>query len=241
MTVQTPGETHASFWSTAFHLETQLPFRSSRVRTLDSLGCLSENLLTRQTSQYSPRLTRLSSSHFSGHLHLDRSHETPFARDPRSLLSSHDDRFFRSSAERQSLYSLAFSPSRELIDEVVQIYGFKRVTTVSLLSILDSSSLPQTIHVPPSSTPSSSTNSPDLSTSSSSTTSTETFSASDYSAFHNAQFFRSTSGPNGTSCRLGALKPITKERPPRNRSKKAKAEAAEAKRKREIDEGEIFA
>ncbi|GAA5874716.1 hypothetical protein JCM16303_002962 [Sporobolomyces ruberrimus] len=123
----------------------------------------------------------------------------------------------------------------------LNIYGFKRVTTVSLLSILDSSSLPQTIHVPPSSTPSSSTNSPDLSTSSSSTTSTETFSASDYSAFHNAQFFRSTSGPNGTSCRLGALKPITKERPPRNRSKKAKAEAAEAKRKREIDEGEIFA
>jgi hypothetical protein len=62
----------------------------------------------------------------------------------------------------------------------------------------------------------------------------ETFSASDYSAFHNPNFFRSI--PGGKSCRLGSLKPITKERGPRNRSKKAKAAAAQASKEKEVAE-----
>ncbi|GAA5947992.1 hypothetical protein JCM3765_007061 [Sporobolomyces pararoseus] len=111
----------------------------------------------------------------------------------------------------------------------LNIYGFKRLTTVSLLSILDSTHLPNSILVSSDSPPtagststsgsSSTFNSPQTASSSS----IETFSASDYSAFHNPQFYRSTPEK---SCRLGALKPITKERAPRNRSKKAKAEAA---------------
>jgi len=43
--------------------------------------------------------------------------------------------------------------------------------------------------------------------------------------------------PGGRQCKLGGLKPITKERGPRNRSKKAKeAAAAEKKRKQEEEE-----
>ncbi|EMS23719.1 heat shock transcription factor [Rhodotorula toruloides NP11] len=87
----------------------------------------------------------------------------------------------------------------------LNIYGFKRASTSSLLCLLlDSTPLP--------SLPSSSSTSPE----------SETFSASDYSAFHNPSFFRSDPS-QGRVCRLGRLKPITKERGPRNRSKKAAA------------------
>ncbi|BGP32161.1 hypothetical protein JCM10296v2_003941 [Rhodotorula toruloides] len=86
----------------------------------------------------------------------------------------------------------------------LNIYGFKRASTSSLLSILDSTPLPS---VPLSSNPSDAS---------------ETFSASDYSAFHNPSFFRSDPS-TGRVCKLGRLKPITKERGPRNRSKKAAA------------------
>ncbi|GAA6011886.1 hypothetical protein JCM11491_000091 [Sporobolomyces phaffii] len=114
----------------------------------------------------------------------------------------------------------------------LNIYGFKRVTTGSLLSILDSTSLPRTIVVPQSA----SSNAPSSTSDSPHDTEYETFSASDYSAFHNAHFFKS-SLDGSRVCRLGALKPITKERGPRVRSKKAKAEKAaaeeEAKRQRQ--------
>ncbi|GAA6063381.1 hypothetical protein JCM10212_001480 [Sporobolomyces blumeae] len=89
----------------------------------------------------------------------------------------------------------------------LNIYGFKRVSTVSLLSILENVSFAQSVVAPNSTEP-------------------ETFSASDYSAFHNPNFFRSS--PGGPLCRLGLLKPITKERGPRNRSKKGQAAAAAA-------------
>ncbi|GAA5828947.1 hypothetical protein JCM5353_005180 [Sporobolomyces roseus] len=97
----------------------------------------------------------------------------------------------------------------------LNIYGFKRVTTGSLLSILESVSLPNSVLPPNSSTP-------------------ETFSASDYSAFHSEKFFMSV--PGGRQCKLGGLKPITKERGPRNRSKKAKEQAAAEKKRREEQE-----
>ncbi|BGP16298.1 hypothetical protein JCM10213_006454 [Rhodosporidiobolus nylandii] len=97
----------------------------------------------------------------------------------------------------------------------LNIYGFKRASTTSLLSILDTVSFPTSVTVPGHSTP-------------------DTFSASDYSAFSNPAFFRSIPGPGGRHCRLGALKPITKERGPRNRGKKAQA----AKRKAKEQAGE---
>ncbi|GAA5925730.1 heat shock factor family protein [Sporobolomyces koalae] len=87
----------------------------------------------------------------------------------------------------------------------LNIYGFKRVSTVSLLSILESSSLPESGAFRDSA--------PD-----------EVFSASDHSAFHHPAFFRSL--PGGPRCRLGTLKPITKERTPRSRSKKPRATKA---------------
>ncbi|GAA5898135.1 hypothetical protein JCM6882_003334 [Rhodosporidiobolus microsporus] len=91
----------------------------------------------------------------------------------------------------------------------LNIYGFKRASTSSLLSILETVSFPSSVVVPGHPEP-------------------ETFSAADYSAFSNPAFFRSV--PGGRHCRLGSLKPITKERGPRNRSKKA-----QAKRKVESD------
>jgi len=103
----------------------------------------------------------------------------------------------------------------ESIPHGPQIYGFKRVTTGSLLSILESVSLPNSVLPPNSSTP-------------------ETFSASDYSAFHSDKFFMSV--PGGRQCKLGGLKPITKERGPRNRSKKAKEQAAAEKKRKEEEE-----
>ncbi|GAA5953943.1 hypothetical protein JCM21900_003061 [Sporobolomyces salmonicolor] len=84
----------------------------------------------------------------------------------------------------------------------LNIYGFKRATTGSLLSILETVSLPQSVVPPGASEP-------------------ETFSAADFSAFSSPHFFRSV--PGGRHCRLGQLKPITKERGPRNRGKKAQA------------------
>ncbi|GAA6013806.1 hypothetical protein JCM10207_008198 [Rhodosporidiobolus poonsookiae] len=82
----------------------------------------------------------------------------------------------------------------------LNIYGFKRASTSSLLTILDTVSFPSSVVVPGHVEP-------------------ETFSAADYSAFSNPAFFRSIPGPGGRHCRLGALKPITKERGPRNRRK----------------------
>ncbi|GAA5923661.1 hypothetical protein JCM1841_004818 [Sporobolomyces salmonicolor] len=84
----------------------------------------------------------------------------------------------------------------------LNIYGFKRATTGSLLSILETVSFPQSVVPPGASEP-------------------ETFSAADFSAFSSPHFFRSV--PGGPHCRLGQLKPITKERGPRNRGKKAQA------------------
>ncbi|GAA5975864.1 hypothetical protein JCM11641_002824 [Rhodosporidiobolus odoratus] len=84
----------------------------------------------------------------------------------------------------------------------LNIYGFKRASTSFLLSILDTVSFPSAVPVPGHTEP-------------------DTFSAADYSAFSNPAFFRSV--PGGRHCRLGSLKPITKERGPRNRSKKAQA------------------
>ena len=119
------------------------------------------------------------------------------------------------------------------------------MTTVALLSILDSTHLPNSILVTndisatTSSTSTSSSSSTFNSPQPTSTSSIETFSASDYSAFHNPQFYRSSPEK---SCRLGALKPITKERAPRNRSKKAKAEAAaRAQEKAEEDARRVLA
>ncbi|GAA5820216.1 hypothetical protein JCM11251_005531 [Rhodosporidiobolus azoricus] len=84
----------------------------------------------------------------------------------------------------------------------LNIYGFKRASTSSLLSILENVSFPSSVVIPGHPEP-------------------ETFSAADYSAFSNPAFFRSI--PGGRHCRLGSLKPITKERGPRNRGKKAQA------------------
>ncbi|GAA5918287.1 hypothetical protein JCM5296_005551 [Sporobolomyces johnsonii] len=84
----------------------------------------------------------------------------------------------------------------------LNIYGFKRATTGSLLTILETVSFPQSVVPPGASEP-------------------ETFSAADFSAFSSPRFFRSV--PGGRHCRLGQLKPITKERGPRNRGKKAQA------------------
>ncbi|BGP40288.1 hypothetical protein JCM10450v2_004268 [Rhodotorula kratochvilovae] len=82
----------------------------------------------------------------------------------------------------------------------LNIYGFKRASTAQLLNILDATPFASSVTLPDGTF--------------------ETFSAADFSAFHNPLFFRSPA-PNGAQCRLGALKPITKERGPRNRSKKA--------------------
>lgn len=93
---------------------------------------------------------------------------------------------------------------------------------MQLLSILEDTPLATPMSFQNSdSTPSSISHGLDSETTTTATTMGETFSASDYSAFHHAEFWRSTRG--GRSCRLGSLKPITKERGPRNRSKKAKA------------------
>ncbi|GAA5897266.1 hypothetical protein JCM8208_003774 [Rhodotorula glutinis] len=88
----------------------------------------------------------------------------------------------------------------------LNIYGFRRASTAQLLNILDSTSFASVVTLPDGTL--------------------ETFSAADYSAFGNPLFWRSV--PGGPPCRLGALKPITKERGPRNRSKKAQAAAAAA-------------
>ncbi|GAA5893749.1 heat shock factor family protein [Sporobolomyces salmoneus] len=116
----------------------------------------------------------------------------------------------------------------------LNIYGFKRMSTVQLLSILESSSLPISVSVPiPSpSTPSTAQLQPIPTT----TMMTETFSASDYSAFHHPKFFKSTPGK---VCRLGGLKPIVKERAPRNRSKKAKAQAQTDGSERKVLQGSM--
>ncbi|GAA5856785.1 hypothetical protein JCM8547_008840 [Rhodosporidiobolus lusitaniae] len=99
----------------------------------------------------------------------------------------------------------------------LNIYGFKRASTSSLLSILDTVSFPSSVSIPGHPEP-------------------ETFSAADYSAFSNSAFFRSL--PGGRHCRLGSLKPITKERGPRNRSKKAQAAAAAAAAKqKKLEQG----
>ncbi|GAA5937520.1 hypothetical protein JCM3775_001254 [Rhodotorula graminis] len=88
----------------------------------------------------------------------------------------------------------------------LNIYGFRRASTAQLLNILDSTSFASCVTLPDGTL--------------------ETFSAADYSAFGNPLFWRSV--PGGPPCRLGALKPITKERGPRNRNKKAQAAAAVA-------------
>ncbi|GAA5824730.1 hypothetical protein JCM3770_003083 [Rhodotorula araucariae] len=90
----------------------------------------------------------------------------------------------------------------------LNIYGFKRASTAQLLNILDATPFSASVTLPDGTL--------------------ETFSASDFSAFVNPLFFRSP-GAGGAQCRLGALKPITKERGPRNRSKKTQA-AAQAQR-----------
>ncbi|BGO99717.1 hypothetical protein NBRC10513v2_003945 [Rhodotorula toruloides] len=105
----------------------------------------------------------------------------------------------------------------------LNIYGFKRASTSSLLSILDSTPLPSLPTIPPSS----STNAEQ-----------ETFSASDYSAFHNPSFFRSDPA-QGRVCKLGRLKPITKERGPRNRSKKTAAgQGGGGRRGKKVQQGQ---
>ncbi|GJN90659.1 hypothetical protein Rhopal_003671-T1 [Rhodotorula paludigena] len=81
----------------------------------------------------------------------------------------------------------------------LNIYGFKRASTAQLLNILDATPFAPSVTLPDGTA--------------------ETFSAADFSAFSNPAFFRSV--PGGAHCRLGALKPITKERAPRNRKKAA--------------------
>ncbi|GAA5840263.1 hypothetical protein JCM9279_002329 [Rhodotorula babjevae] len=97
----------------------------------------------------------------------------------------------------------------------LNIYGFRRASTAQLLNILDSTSFAPCVTLPDGTL--------------------ETFSAADYSAFGNPLFWRS--GPGAPPCRLGALKPITKERGPRNRSKKAQAAAAAAAATAPSEEG----
>lgn len=82
-----------------------------------------------------------------------------------------------------------------------QIYGFRRASTAVLLGVLEETNYATSAVVPNRDEP-------------------ETFSASDFSAFHTTGFFRSEEG--GRQCRLGLLKPIAKERPPRKRSNSAK-------------------
>lgn len=86
----------------------------------------------------------------------------------------------------------------------VQIYGFRRASTSVLLTVLESTKYATTVEIP-------------------GTGEVEHFSAADYSAFVNPNFFRST--PGGPQCRLGALKPIAKERPPRSRTNTGKKSA----------------
>ncbi|TKA53956.1 hypothetical protein B0A53_03235 [Rhodotorula sp. CCFEE 5036] len=90
----------------------------------------------------------------------------------------------------------------------LNIYGFRRASTAILLSILEQTNYTTSAAIPGHAEP-------------------ETFSASDFSAFHTAEFFRSE--PGGPQCRLGALKPIAKERPPRKRSNSAKTLGAPAR------------
>ncbi|GAA5958429.1 hypothetical protein JCM8115_002463 [Rhodotorula mucilaginosa] len=90
----------------------------------------------------------------------------------------------------------------------LNIYGFRRASTAILLSILEQTNYTTSAAIPGHAEP-------------------ETFSASDFSAFHTAGFFRSE--PGGPQCRLGALKPIAKERPPRKRSNSAKTLGAPAR------------
>ncbi|KWU47152.1 hypothetical protein RHOSPDRAFT_31289 [Rhodotorula sp. JG-1b] len=86
----------------------------------------------------------------------------------------------------------------------LNIYGFRRASTSVLLTVLESTKYATSVEIPGSDE-------------------IEHFSAADYSAFVNPNFFRST--PGGPQCRLGALKPIAKERPPRSRSTGAKKSA----------------
>ncbi|POY74517.1 hypothetical protein BMF94_2277 [Rhodotorula taiwanensis] len=79
----------------------------------------------------------------------------------------------------------------------LNIYGFRRATTSSLLSVLENTKYSTTVDIPGRDEP-------------------ETFSAADYSAFFNPAFFRSV--PDGPQCRLAALKPLAKDRPPRKRT-----------------------
>lgn len=90
----------------------------------------------------------------------------------------------------------------------LNIYGFRRASTAILLSILEQTNYTTSAAMPDCAEP-------------------ETFSASDFSAFHTAGFFRSE--PGGLQCRLGALKPIAKERPPRKRANSAKMLGAPAR------------
>ncbi|KWU45114.1 hypothetical protein RHOSPDRAFT_33361 [Rhodotorula sp. JG-1b] len=90
----------------------------------------------------------------------------------------------------------------------LNIYGFRRASTAILLGVLDQTNYTTSAAVPGRDEP-------------------ETFSASDFSAFHTAGFFRSE--PGGPPCRLGALKPIAKERPACKRSNRAKTSGAPAR------------
>lgn len=94
--------------------------------------------------------------------------------------------------------------NRTLTELHTQIYGFRRASTSVLLTVLESTKYATAVEIP-------------------GTDEIEHFSAADYSAFVNPNFFRST--PGGPQCRLGALKPIAKERPPRSRSTGGKKSA----------------
>ncbi|GAA5865624.1 hypothetical protein JCM3774_002075 [Rhodotorula dairenensis] len=87
----------------------------------------------------------------------------------------------------------------------LNIYGFRRASTAILLGVLEETDYATSAVVPNRCEP-------------------ELFSASDFSAFHTAGFFRSEEG--GPQCRLSALKPIAKERPPRKRSYSAKTSSS---------------
>lgn len=125
--------------------------------------------------------------------------ETPPLASPRKVLPAHRNFVLHSPAQRETAFSEP-APSQQDANWALlypQIYGFRRASTSVLLTVLESTKYATSVEIP-------------------GTDEIEHFSAADYSAFVNPNFFRST--PGGPQCRLGALKPIAKERPPRSRT-----------------------